>query len=921
MKIIIPPLLLLLLLLTTASATCANTTQTIRTTTTHPCVHPCNPPTHTGPQCSLPASPSTCSPSSYFDTTLMDIPSAPLSFLCTTTPSTPIPPTMGPDISSLAFSISISPDRSATLSLQSHLDSSWFPTASISFPPSSCSASFPTPLSPTLAWTCSPPSSPSAKCTPLAQHQMVPPLCPPSLSSLLSSTPLSLSLTCSSPSGATPTPCSLDLFPDPPYSNLSSVSCIARSCISPSPPSLSIVTPAHAHLNPPLLISFSLSLLILWLFLIYLSSTIFSYLSSLSFSTPSTPTSTPTSTHTSILTSHPVLTRAHSSSTHRIHSPSTLTFSSISYSIPSSDKTILTTVSGSAHGGSVLGMLGASGAGKSTLLTLLAGLPLHGTIHPSSSLTLNGSPVPLSSHKQRIQTLGPHIAIVADSTPLPPLLTVRELLVSRVILKIPHLLASRHEADTFVDALLDTFRMSDLADVYANGSAAPAPSGAAGLGMGPPSVSASSCSFGCGRDSHLSGGERKRVAIMLGIIDALSIPGSSPCIVIMDEPTSSLDAGVALSVASILKHLTSLLGWTTLVTLHQPSPNLLAQSVDSLLVLAPGGISTFFGPPSEIGDLQQALSAPSSPPSSSPPPCHPPSSPLLTSTPPHPYPRPLQLLNEIGVEVQREALFGARSAWVGLAQLSISLLSSITLAALFYDLELDLIGAQDRAGLLFFVLALNGLMLLGTVRTWSRVRALIVHERRTRVFSTSILPLAISKTLLTVLVPALTHPLIFGLVLYPWVGLRPDVGSLFRFLGIIMAFNVMNGSLGLALGALFVNSPAAASLVVLVCNLFSMLTSGFLLASSSGSSLFNVLASISSFRYGFEALLINELADAYIDYNPVGFPGQVKSGNVILIELGMSVDRTQISHDVGAMLGLGLAFLILAVIILYIRIR
>lgn len=74
----------------------------------------------------------------------------------------------------------------------------------------------------------------------------------------------------------------------------------------------------------------------------------------------------------------------------------------------------------------------------------------------------------------------------------------------------------------------------------------------------------------------ISGGERKRVSIALGIV-------AMPMAVILDEPTSGLDATTALSIMNLLKSL-STLGITVICAIHQPRRDIY-QLLDDIIVL------------------------------------------------------------------------------------------------------------------------------------------------------------------------------------------------------------------------------------------------------------------------------------------------------------------------------------------------
>jgi len=87
----------------------------------------------------------------------------------------------------------------------------------------------------------------------------------------------------------------------------------------------------------------------------------------------------------------------------------------------------------------------------------------------------------------------------------------------------------------------------------------------------------------------ISGGQRKRLSIGVEII-------SLPNILFLDEPTSGLDSETAFECMDAVRDITDQ-SRTTMVTIHQPSPETFAL-FDTLLLLSSGRV-TYFGPMEE----------------------------------------------------------------------------------------------------------------------------------------------------------------------------------------------------------------------------------------------------------------------------------------------------------------------------------
>jgi len=170
--------------------------------------------------------------------------------------------------------------------------------------------------------------------------------------------------------------------------------------------------------------------------------------------------------------------------------------------------------------GDVVGILGPNGSGKTTLLRLLSGLLLPA----SGSVTLGGAR--LSGIPRR--SLARRLAVVPQETHLAFDYSVLEI---ALMGRYPHLgpfeLESPHDLAIARDALVAT-----------------------GTGH------LSARSF-----STLSGGEKQRVVIASALAQEADI-------LLLDEPTASLDLGFQLDVAALLRHLNRERGLTMVVATH-----------------------------------------------------------------------------------------------------------------------------------------------------------------------------------------------------------------------------------------------------------------------------------------------------------------------------------------------------------------
>ena len=211
-------------------------------------------------------------------------------------------------------------------------------------------------------------------------------------------------------------------------------------------------------------------------------------------------------------------------------------------------RTIVTGVSTAVEAGGWLTVVGANGAGKSTLLRAVAGLVRHGGRVEVGGRSLTGF-----AARQRAR----HLALVAQAPVLPPTMTVASyVLLGRLAHLGPFARERRRDLD-IVTAVLQRLDAVALADR---------------------------------RLVTLSGGEAQRIAIARALVQEAPV-------LLLDEPTSSLDIGHQLEVLDLVDELRRERGLTVVATMHDLT--LAAQYADRLLLLAEGAEAAS-GPPETV---------------------------------------------------------------------------------------------------------------------------------------------------------------------------------------------------------------------------------------------------------------------------------------------------------------------------------
>ena len=199
--------------------------------------------------------------------------------------------------------------------------------------------------------------------------------------------------------------------------------------------------------------------------------------------------------------------------------------------------------------GARLGVLGPNGSGKTTLLKLLAGV-----LEPTAgSVTLDA--MPLASFSR--QAIARRIAVVPQETHPAFDYTVLELVLMG---RYPH---------------LGAFAVESAADIAIAEEALSA---------------TSTLAFAPRMFSTLSGGEKQRVVIASALAQQAEL-------LLLDEPTASLDPGYQLEIAELLRRLHAERGLSLVLSTHDL--NLAAAVCDHLLLVSAGAIVAS-GPTSEV---------------------------------------------------------------------------------------------------------------------------------------------------------------------------------------------------------------------------------------------------------------------------------------------------------------------------------
>lgn len=236
----------------------------------------------------------------------------------------------------------------------------------------------------------------------------------------------------------------------------------------------------------------------------------------------------------------------------------------------------------------------------------------------------------------------------------------------------------------------------------------------------------------------------------------------------------------------------------------------------------------------------------------------------------------------------------------------LTLLLGLFLGSLYYNVENDISGFQNRLGLFFFILTYFGFLTFTGLSSFSLERIIFIKERSNNYYS----PLAyfMSKILSDVLPLRVLPPFILALVVYPMVGLNMNQNAFFKFVGILILFNLAISLEILTIGILFkdLNNSIIVSVLII---LGSLLFSGLFINTKDISNVaFKYLKNFSVFYYAYESLIINEVKTLILREKKYGLNIEVP-GATILSTFGFLVQN--LLFDIKILVVFNIVFLVL----------
>ncbi len=531
-------------------------------------------------------------------------------------------------------------------------------------------------------------------------------------------------------------------------------------------------------------------------------------------------------------------------------------FTNVNYSVSQPDgktccgsqpqRQLLFSVSGYALPGRVVALMGPSGAGKTTLLDVIAKRKTGGKI--SGEFLANGYPMDatLSRYSGYVEQVDSHL----------PTLTVREAIFTSAALRLPPTVSSE-EKHKRTNRIIDQLLLTKYA----------------GCLIGTPGV------------SGIAPEVRKLVTIAVELV-------CDPMILFLDEPTTGLDSASALATMQLVRNVCR--QKAVLCTIHQPAKEIFS-IFDDLLLLQKGGRVAYFGPvkmmerffasiglaprATEANPADYALecaSATLSQPFSTPADAYAASAfarETLEAAPSYqrrsgtnanrkPLPPPLytdafansswsQFLTLLGVYYR----FHRRDYPVLRARFLLPVVFALIIGALFYDLQVDQLGAKARVSVVFISLIFAGNSANMAIPASVMTRPVVFRERHSNAYR--LCPL-FWATLIAEFPFVVVQGLLYSSTFYFLVGFQQDLVHFVAFAFAFVLLMMQTFSFSHLIASISPNADIGVILSAIVQSVFTLFC-GFMLPFSSIPVYWRWAYYTSMFRYPLGYFVSNEL--------------------------------------------------------------
>ncbi|XP_074518242.1 broad substrate specificity ATP-binding cassette transporter ABCG2 [Halichoeres trimaculatus] len=189
------------------------------------------------------------------------------------------------------------------------------------------------------------------------------------------------------------------------------------------------------------------------------------------------------------------------------------------------------------------------------------------------------------------------------------------------------------------------------------------------------------------------------------------------------------------------------------------------------------------------------------------------------------------------------------------AQIAVTLFLALVVGAIFFDVQNDQGGIQNRFGALFFIVVNQCFSSLSSAELFIAERKLFIHEYISGYYRVSVYFL--SKILSDIITLRTIPAIVFTCVAYFMIGLKPTADAFFLFMFSVILVSYTATSMALAISA-DQTVVAIANIFMTITCVFMMIFAGLLVNLPSIVEWLAWLKYLSIPRYGLGALQINE---------------------------------------------------------------
>lgn len=234
---------------------------------------------------------------------------------------------------------------------------------------------------------------------------------------------------------------------------------------------------------------------------------------------------------------------------------------------------------------------------------------------------------------------------------------------------------------------------------------------------------------------------------------------------------------------------------------------------------------------------------------------------------------------------------------------------------IFWQVGLDISGAQNRAGGLFFALAFFAFTSLTTVDLLVAERHLVRREVRGAYYSP--FSYLVSKIVLDGLLLRAIPVFLYSASFYPMMGLQSGATQVALFLMTLCTFALTVGALSIAV-TIGVGTAGKAGLVMNILLLVSLLVGGFFVNVSSIPDWISWLHYLSVFFYGYSILVTNEVSSLLLNFVVEGYAAVKNVRGLTFLKI-IGVDAGKMTNWIIILDCFYLAAVLLAFALLYLK--